>query len=139
MAAALIIGDAQKIELARLRARATSEPIDVRGVMKLTETREGLVEHLARMETYTIPLPTSFIVTFTVETGHPAGTCRHMSMSSMRPNRMPTPEAVWIIAEVLGFVGGLDRCAVWEEDIGRGKAINIVQPIRHPTAIPTHT
>jgi hypothetical protein len=35
-----------------------------------------------------------------------------------------------MVAELLGFVGGLDRCVVWLEDIGRGdKAVNIAQPI----------
>lgn len=44
--------------------------------------------------------------------------------------RAPTPEAVWLIAEELGFVGSLQQCAVWTEDIGQGdKAINLVQPI----------
>jgi hypothetical protein len=130
MTSELILGEPQKTELARLRRKAAAEPIDVRIVMRLTETRDGFVEHLTRMETYTIPLPTAFMVTFTCETGQPIGPCRHLSMSSLRQGHRPSRDAVWKVAEELGFVGGLDRCTVWEYEIGHGNvAINVIQPI----------
>lgn len=129
MAAALVLGEQQQIDLARLRQRAMAEPIDVRAMMQQIETRDGLVQHLARMESYTIPLPPSFMVTFTIEIGHPAGTCRHMSLSSVRHAHVPMPEAR-MVAEVLGFAT-FERWAVWEDKLSNGNlAINVVQPIR---------
>jgi hypothetical protein len=70
------------------------------------------------------------MVTFSIETGHGSGVCRHLSMSSKRHGRTPTPEAVWLIAALLGFQGGLEACAIWEEGIGAGDvAINVIQPV----------
>lgn len=129
-ASPLILGQTQKADLLRLREKATAEPVDVLAVVKLVETPEGHAAHLERMRDYTIPIPTAFMVTFSIETGHPSGVCRHMSMSSLRHGRAPTLEAAWMIAEELGFVGSLQQCAIWLEDIGQGdKAINLVQPI----------
>jgi hypothetical protein len=75
-----------------------------------------------------------FLLTYSVELGHPAGIARHMSMSSPAKGRLPTPEAVWMICQELGYVGSLAQCLVWIEDLERGqereKAINVVQPIR---------
>lgn len=74
--------------------------------------------------------PWPFFVTFWIETNHPVGTCRHMSMSITRDNRVPSPAAVWLIAEVLGFAGGLEACRQWPEELSDGgTAINIVQPL----------
>jgi hypothetical protein len=129
-ASPLILGESQRADLARLRQQAASEPVDVLAVLKQCKSPQGRAEHLKRMEAFTIPIPTSFMVTFSVENGHPPGPCRHLSMSVLRRERVPTPEAVWMIAEELGFQGGLERCAVWQEDIGQGDvAINVVQPI----------
>jgi hypothetical protein len=129
-ASPLILGETQRAALAQLRQKAAAEPIDVLAVIERCKSPRGQAEHLKRMETYSIEIPTAFVVTFSIETGHPSGTCRHMSMSSERRGRTPTPEAVWMIAEELGFHGGLERCSVWKEDIGQGDvAINVAQPI----------
>jgi hypothetical protein len=129
-ASPLIIGQSQKSELARLREKAAAEPIDVRAVLEQVKSPQGLTAHHERMKAYTILIPTAFAVTYSIETGQPAGTCRHLSMSSARHGRTPTPEAVWMVAAELGFTGGLSACAVWQEDIGEGdQAINVVQPI----------
>jgi hypothetical protein len=129
-ASPLIIGATQRQELAALRAKASAEPFDVLAILEQTKSKAGHEAHLERMKAFTIPIPTAFIVTFSIENGHPPGTCRHLSVSSRRHGRTPTPEAVWMIAEELGFIGGLQQCAFWEEEIGEGdKAINVVQPV----------
>ena len=40
--------------------------------------------------------------------------------------------SAWVLAEQLGFVGGLEACAVWSEAITGpgGVAVNLVQPLR---------
>jgi hypothetical protein len=133
MGAPLIIGPIETAELAELRQRAVRAPLDVIAIRAACETAEGRRKHLAHMAknlTMTIPGPWPYVVSFSIETGHPVGPCRHMSMSINRRGRAPNEHAVWMVAEMLGFVGGLDRCVVWLEDIGRGdKAVNIAQPI----------
>jgi hypothetical protein len=82
------------------------------------------------MNAQSLRLPLDFMVTFSIETGHPVGTCRHMSMSSGKRGRVPSPAAAWMVAEALGFVGELDTCTVWMETlVPQGKAVNIVQPV----------
>lgn len=133
----LIVGQAQKALLHGLRDLAAANPVDMRGLTDRLATPDGKRAHMDRMNALTCEIPAAFWVTFSIETGHPVGTCRHMSMSSRRHGRTPTPEAVWMIAEELGFVGSLEMCTVWPEDLQRGPqerkdraiAINVVQPI----------
>ena len=81
-------------------------------------------------QTIRIDGPWPFFVTFSIETGQPVGPCRHMSMSIRREDRVPHPDAVWLIAAELGFVGGLDSCQAWPERLNDGgTAINVIQPI----------
>jgi hypothetical protein len=129
-ASALIIGAEQKIILHALRDFATLNPIDVLKVRELIKSQDGHAAHLERMKLYSTKIPSMFYVTFSVETGHPVGTCRHISVSSRRRGRVPTPEAVWMLAREMGFVGGLGCCTIWDENIGSGDlAINLVQPL----------
>ena len=131
----LIVGAAQKAALAGLRQRAAENPVDIVMVMEQIKTHDGKAAHRTRMTDLSILIPLAFVVTFSIETRHPCGTCRHMSMSSDRKGRVPTPAAVWMICEELGFIGGLEACTVFTEDLQRlpnGKkqmAVNVVQPI----------
>jgi hypothetical protein len=127
----LILGATQKRDLASLKAKATADPVDMAEVMRLVETPAGHERHHRRMRSLTIEIPVDFAVTYTIERGHPIGVpCQHLSMSSHRHGRAPTPAAVWMICEELGFRGGLEECRVWTEDIGgRDIAINVVQPL----------
>jgi len=131
--APLIIGEHQKAALADLRRVAAEHPIDMPNLMQRIKTPDGKRVHMDQMNDQTIDLPTTYLVTFSIENGHPIGTCRHMSMSSTRKGRAPSPEAIWIVAEELGFIGGLSACEVWSEDLQRGAeraiAINVVQSI----------
>jgi hypothetical protein len=129
-ASPLILGETQRADLAALRAKAMAEPINTNVVLAHTVTPAGMRAHMKRMEEFTIILPTAFVLTFTLEERPKAGLCRHMSLSVLRRRRAPSPEAVWMVAEELGFWGSLEQCSVWLEDIGQGdKAVNVVQPI----------
>lgn len=130
MASALIIGPTEQHNLNLLRQWAIDHPMSVLDIMRDTKTPQGHQKHIRRMERHTIDIPVLYCVTFSIETNHPAGTCRHMSMSSKSPGRVPTPDAVLMVADELGFVGGLDACKLWAEDIGEGDiAINLAQPV----------
>ncbi len=132
-AAPLIIDERARRRLADLRARAMASPLDVLQIMRDVKTPAGKAHHLAKMEKQTVRIdgPWPFFVTFSVETGHRAGTCRHMSMSVFRKGRVPSPEAVWMVAAEMGFVGSLEACdGVWTENLSDGGvAVNIVQAV----------
>jgi hypothetical protein len=133
----LVIGEAQRRDLAALRERAAADPSDMLVVAEQIKTPAGKRMHMDRMNALTIDIPLGYTVTFSIETGHGAGTCRHMSMASGRRDRVPTQEAVWMVAELLGFTGGLESCTLWLEELQRGpdpvkdraKAVNVVQPL----------
>jgi hypothetical protein len=127
----LVIGPAELAALAALRERAAEHPVDMPRLMRVIKRRRWKAAHMRQMTAQTVHIPICFLVSFSIEAGHPIGTCRHMSMSSAIPGRVPSPEAVWMVAEPLGFVGGLDACcAQWLETLkGHGQAVNIVQPV----------
>jgi hypothetical protein len=131
--APLIIGPHEKAALAELRQLAVQHPIDMRALMSRIHTPDGKRAHMDQMNSQTIDIPTVYLVTFSIEHGHPIGACRHMSMSSTRNGKVPVPQAIWMVAEELGFVGGLELCEVYKEDLQRGPgraiAINVIQPI----------
>lgn len=126
----LLIGFKEKEALDLLRQLAAEHPVDMLAVMERVKTPDGKAAHLRRMTRQTIEIPFGFMVTFSIETNHPCGTCRHMSMSSPREGRLPTPEALRMIMVQLGFVSDLEQCTVWKEDLeGHGEAINVVEPV----------
>jgi hypothetical protein len=127
----LILSPVVVAGLHRLRGFAARRPIEMAPVVEQIKTPEGMKEHMRRMhaQTIRIPGPYPFDVTFSIE-NHPGGMMRHMSMSIVREGRVPSPEAVWMVAEELGFSGGLESSQVWFEDLTDGsKAVNVVQPI----------
>jgi hypothetical protein len=146
----LLIGPAQIAALQDLRRRAAARPVHMPDLLALVETPEGKRQHMELMDEQTVDLPFGFLVTFSIETGHPlpAGVARHMSMSSMRRGAAPTPDAVLIVAHHLGFVGDLSDSVIWLEDLQRGPngeratAVNLVQSLhvtnRGPDEVRTH-
>lgn len=126
----LVVGQEQREQLVLLRGRANDAPVDIVAVAKSIKTPEGKKRHKDQMTEQSVFIPTDFLVTFSVEVGHGAGTCRHMSMSVGRKGRVPNPHAIWMVAELLGFVGGLDQCMHYLEELeGHGMAINVIQPV----------
>jgi hypothetical protein len=128
----LLIGPTERAQLAQLRELAACHPVDMTTLAARVRTNRGKRIHMRQMSKQTVYLPTAYAVTFSIETGHPGGTIRHMSMSVHREGRVPNRHAVWMVAEELGFVGGLEACAaIWPEELaGHGKAINVVQSVR---------
>jgi hypothetical protein len=132
--APLIITPDVVASLHRLRDFAASRPVDITWLAEKIKDPEIKRAHLKRMAARTIRIdgPFPFFVTFSIQTGHPAGTCRHMSMSIKREGRAPSHAAVWMVAEELGFAGGLTACQCWMEELNDGfgwSAVNVAQPI----------
>lgn len=133
----LMIGDAELGAIQAVRERAAAAPVDMPGLAMRLATVEGKEAHRQQMSAQTLELPFGFLVTFSVETGHPCGTARHLSVSLQDANttgRVPHPAAVWEVAIQFGFTGSLEMCAIWPEVLqGHGRAINVVQPIEAPS------
>ena len=106
--APLIITPEVTKALTNLKKLATESPVDVLSLMDRIKTREGERTHRAQMarQTYVVSTgPYLFWVTFSMETGHPSGMARHLSVSILRENRVPSFEAVEMIADIHGLYG----------------------------------
>ena len=126
----LIIDENGRRLITDLCARAAAAPVAMDELTKLMETPGGAEKHMARMTAQTIELPVGFVVTYSVETGHPAGTVRHLSVSVDADDRLPSRHAVVMIAEEFGFAGGFTDWFIWREQFAnRGVAINVAQPL----------
>jgi hypothetical protein len=142
--APLVIGPSLRTRFADLIRMAEHNPIDMPTLVERIKTLPGKAEHRRQMTRQSLVIPGiwNFVVAFSIECGHPVGTCRHMSMSIDREGRMPNPEALWMVAAELGFRHGLDRCMTWPEALeghgheGRGVAINLIQPLVEPEPDP---
>lgn len=130
--APLMLGPKVQQKIIDLCKKAEENKIDVRVLLDTIKQPGILDAHMQQMNNQTIivPGPFAFRITYSVETGHPAGMCRHLSMSIDRPNRMPSATSVWIVAQMFGFEGGLDACKLWNEHLSEDRvAINVVQPV----------
>jgi hypothetical protein len=134
----LIIDAAVREKFARLRARAVAEPVDLRVVGEQITTPEGEVAHIARMRKLTmeIPGPHPWRLSFSIDLGADNGPVRHLSLSVMRAGRTPNQISLWLVASELGFIGSVEDCDWWLEEIGDDrKAVHLAQSIRlHPAA-----
>jgi hypothetical protein len=106
-------------------------PVDMPTLVVRIKDPVGKERHMAQMNRQTVKVPLAYMVTFSIEDGHPCGRCRHLSMSVAREGRIPNPIGLWMIAKEFGFWGALEQCdAVWKENLqGHGWAINVVQRI----------
>lgn len=128
----LILTPELRAAFGRLKELAGNHPVDVSTLLQRLQTPEGEAAHRAQMtaQSMLIPGPWPFLVTFSFEYGHPAGLCRHMSLSIERKGRVPSEAATWMVAEEFGFGGALSMCKVWPERLrGHGMAVNVVQPV----------
>ena len=137
-AVGLILGLADTTRLAELRAKGDDAPYDVRAEAAMQATPEGRERHNRRMTGLMVEV-LSHTVCYSVETGHPAGTCRNLSVALLprrarlyRPQpimRPPLPAVVWGFALALGF---RDGPAEWWSYLARDRRIvvNVVQPVR---------
>lgn len=120
-------------EIQRLRAYAESNPVDMLTLGDRIKTADGKAAHMKQMDAQSMAIPMAYMVTFSVETGHPCGTARHMSMSVQREGRIPNDLSLWMVAQEFGFYGSLRECYLYQEKLlGHGQAINVVQPLEPP-------
>ena len=132
---ALILGPEQKQALADLKAKAEASPLHMPSVHFRLNQPGGLDQHMADMTAYTLKIPATYAVTFTIDDEvNESHKARHLSMSTATPGKVPHMQAVVMVAKELGFVfTGADQSvltegAMWLEDIGDGqKAVNVVQ------------
>lgn len=132
---ALLIGPDERLALQDLAARASEAPVYMPTLGERLKTPEGKRAHMDQMTGQSLTVPGGYVATFSIEVGHPAGPCRHLSVSlDDAPDKMPHPLAVWMIAKELGFWGGLEECdMVWPEALRQGAAINVVQRMERGT------
>lgn len=130
----LILTPDTKAALADLRRRALAAPQDARTIRERTKDPAELEKYRDEMNGFTVDFQSyrhRVFVTYSIEFGHPCGgEVQHISISVSQKGKVPTVEAAWEIAEMMGFVGGFEKCAVWPETLADGEiAINIAQPI----------
>lgn len=126
----LLIDENVRGAMLKLRMLAAEHPVEMAGLEERLKLPKVKRRHMEQMTRQSISIPVDFLLTFSVETGHPLGTCRHMSLSVSRAGRVPNEHAVWMVAQEMGFVGGLTACLCWQEDLqGHGVAINVVQSV----------
>jgi hypothetical protein len=129
MAHALIIGEAEREQIAELKAVAAATPRDVHGVQAAAD--QNMPAFRDEAHTMTVSLPVGFAVTYTQEVqpnAPPPGLCHHISVSVSTPYRVPNPAAVEMILEEFGMRPIAESHGVWIEDISPGeKAVNVIQ------------
>lgn len=132
-----MIGPGEIANLKALAEVAAANPVDMDGLLERLKDPANKRRHRQQMTHQSVRLPFDYLVTFSIEINHPIGAARHLSLSSPNPDRVPRPQAVWMVAEVLGFTGVVvdseeppPASTIWLEDLeGHGKAVNLVQPI----------
>lgn len=132
MGTPLVIDDEVRAQIKACIELAEANPVDMPALMEWINTPVVKERHAARMNQQTITIPMAYLVTYSIEDGHPVGRCRHLSMSVQRKDRVPNQHGLWMVAQEFGFWGTLQDCAaVWEENLqGHGVAINVVQPVK---------
>jgi hypothetical protein len=135
--AILLLGNEEKVAIDRAikRARKRPLPFDLgrrmalpdQFTVKLADRRPGAPsrEQHHRPEQVLIPIGYRAMVSFEEQ---PAGMCMHLSISVERddPSKMPSVEAVAMIAEAFGIIPA--EAKVWLEEYEPGRhAVNIVK------------
>lgn len=127
--AQMIVGPEQTRALHGLRAAAAAAPVAIQKVAEAIQTPKGKAAHMDHMTRQTVVLPPDWLVTLSIETGHPCGACRHLSMATA-DGRLPHPVAVQIVAEELGWVGEVTASTGWIEPLLQGgNALHVIQPV----------
>jgi hypothetical protein len=123
---ALLIGDTERAAIADLKERAQSRVTVVNATTAELMVNVGDEVRAANMA-FTIYLPAGYKVTYTLE-DQPVGRIEHISISVMRPGKMPNPVAVDMILREFGMRPLADSDSMWIEAFEpRHEAINIAQ------------
>lgn len=123
--AVFMLGPIERQRLATLRDAAEKMPVDMTTLPHRLATREGKAAHVQHMTEQSLIIPDGIGVTFSIETGHPGGSARHISVTAK--GKIPPLQIVMIIAYELGFEQRKVDALYREELIGKGEAINLVQ------------
>lgn len=130
MITGLLLGINEREKLKILRELAEANPVALARVRALSETETfDKGAGLYPFPDQTVDLPLNYRVTFTIDQQEHMS-CRHLSVSVSNKGRLPTPEAVALLMEELGFINDLRRCFVYPEEFDPGhNAINVVEPV----------
>jgi len=125
---ALIIGEAQRQQIAELKAVAAANPQDP--VSAAAAAARNMRAYRDMMATLSVELPVGYDISYSHEKQPTAGLCHHISISVRRAKKMPGTEAVAMILEAFGMRPMEKSDGLWIEDINPvTKALNIVQTI----------
>lgn len=97
---ALIIGDAQRQQIAKLRALAADNVMDPAAMVNVAQ--KDMAAYRQMMRTLSLEIPHGYIVTYSHER-QPFGLARHISISVGRPHKMPHPAAVDMILDAFAL------------------------------------
>ncbi len=125
----LVLGPDEGEAIAALIRKAEASPVRMANLEERLKRPALRAVHMQQMTEQSIPIPHGYFVTYSIEDEHPAGRCRHISISVGQPDMLPSPEAVWMIAQRFGFRGDMRACIAWIEELSQGDAINLVQTV----------
>lgn len=126
----LVIGENEQAELQRIRQYAEANPYDLEAMV---DRGRGKRMTPGELSVYRCYIPVGFKVVFTIE-DHPQHTgktlrMRHLSVSVTGFNKLPSPEAVQMIMDELGFIRPIVECHVDIEKFTGGQAITVIEPL----------
>jgi hypothetical protein len=126
---ALIIGETEQAELQRIKQYAEAHPYDLEAMV---DRGRGKRVAPGELSVYRCLIPVGFKVVFSVE-DHPQRSgktirMRHLSVSVSAFNKLPSPEAVQLIMDELGFKRPWQECHIDTEKFPGGQAITVIEP-----------
>jgi len=144
MTRALIINDAVRRAIAKAIKQAEAQPLTLtkaadhgnviaaKGELKLADRKPGF----ERPESQHVDIPVGYRAAYSVEE-QPIGLCHHLSISVDKKGKVPTPQAITMIAKEYGIEFDIDSprhdVTVWLEEFEPGHhAINLVTPKAKP-------
>ena len=128
----IVFDQATRLALSDLRRLASDQPVDISTLTARLRIPDERRKHRAQMQAQALAIEgeVTLLIVYSVETGHPAGSCRHMSISVDRPRMMPSQAVTERVMAEFGFLGGAAACSVWTEKMGDGQtAVHVVQPL----------
>lgn len=120
----------EEIQAAVLRARARTIPWEQLKPYTIVGDKDKVVlgdrpKGFERIESERVLIPNGFRAAISFEE-QPAGICRHLSVSVENPTRMPSTDAVRMVAAEFGFK--LESGKVWTEEFAPGHyAVNVIE------------
>jgi hypothetical protein len=125
----LIINEPIRSAIRALREKASANPTPLGRIKELAARGLDPADSLYPFADQTLDLPFGYRVTYTVDQ-QPTAFCRHLSVSVAQRGKVPSIEAVRMLAQEFGFLNELEHCVIFTETFDPGhRAINIVEPL----------